>query len=107
MTSRPADKLLRKGGEDLGFNLIAEPWVPVVQAGRYREASPLEALSTPGLVLAAHPYEEAPVLRFLLYLLAWAFQGEDEEEVAELPPEAWRERVEELLEELEELLRKG
>jgi len=79
----------------LGFNLIAEPWVPVVQAGRYREASPLEALSTPGLVLAAHPYEEAPVLRFLLYLLAWAFQGEDEEEVAELPPEAWRERAEE------------
>lgn len=79
----------------MSFNLIRDPWVPVARSGRYEEVSLVEALSTPDLVLASHPYEEAPVLRFLLYLLAWAFQGEDEEEAAELPPEAWRERVEE------------
>jgi hypothetical protein len=77
------------------LNLIRDPWIPVLKEGQLTEVSPLEALATPGLVPALHPYEELPVLRFLLFLLAWAFQGEDEEEVALLPGEELALRVEE------------
>jgi len=77
------------------LNLIRDPWIPVFKKGGLTEVSPLEALATPGLVPALHPYEELPVLRFLLFLLAWAFQGEDEEEVALLPGEELALRVEE------------
>ena len=68
------------------MNLIREPWFRVLREGRVAEVSPLEALATPGLLPAFHPYEEAPALRFLLHLVAWSFQGEDGEEVALLPP---------------------
>jgi hypothetical protein len=77
------------------LNLIRDPWIPVLKEGQLTEVSPLEALAARGLVPALHPYEELPVLRFLLLLLAWAFQGEDEEEVALLPGEELALRVKE------------
>ena len=67
------------------MNLIREPWLRVLREGRVAEVSPLEALATPGLLPAFHPYEEAPALRFLLHLVAWSFQGEDGEEEDQVP----------------------
>jgi hypothetical protein len=69
----------------MALNLIRDPWIPVFREGKLGLVSPLEAVATPGLVPALHPYEELPALRFLLFLLGWAFQGEDEEEVGLLP----------------------
>jgi hypothetical protein len=69
------------------LNLVRDPWIPVFREGKIDTVSPIEAIATPGLVPALHPYEELPALRFLLFLLGWAFQGEDEEEVALLPGE--------------------
>ncbi len=71
----------------MALNLIRDPWIPAFRGGRLGLVSPLEAVATPGIVPALHPYEELPALRFLLFLLGWAFQGEDEEEVALLPGE--------------------
>lgn len=89
------------------LHLVKEPWIPVLDGGRLREVSPLEAISRPGLLPALHPYEEVPVLRFLLYLLAWAFQGEEAEEVALLPGEELALRVEERTGEFSEAFRLG
>jgi hypothetical protein len=69
----------------MALNLVRDPWIPAFREGRLSLVSPLDAIATPGLVPAFHPYEEVPALRFALFLLAWAFQGEDEEEVALLP----------------------
>jgi hypothetical protein len=67
------------------LNLVRDPWIPAFREGELGLVSPLEAIATPGLVPAFHPYEELPALRLMLFLLAWAFQGEDEEEVTLLP----------------------
>jgi len=80
------------------LNLVRDPWIPVFREGEIGLVSPIEAIATPGLVPALHPYEELPTLRFLLFLLAWAFQGEDEEEVALLPGKELALRVEERVE---------
>jgi hypothetical protein len=69
------------------LNLVRDPWIPVFREGKINLVSPIEAIAAPGLLPALHPYEELPALRFLLFLLAWSFQGEDEEEVALLPGE--------------------
>jgi hypothetical protein len=77
------------------LNLVRDPWIPVFREGKIDLVSPIEAIAAPGLLPALHPYEELPALRFLLFLLAWSFQGEDEEEVALLPGEELALRVEE------------
>ncbi len=79
----------------MALNLIRDPWIPAFREGELVAISPIEAIATPGLVPAFHPYEELPALRFALFLLGWAFQGEDEEEVALLPGEELALRVEE------------
>lgn len=73
----------------MAFSLIDDPWIPLHTPQGYALATPLEALTRSEAQLAADPYEELPVLRWLLFLLGWTFQGKDSEDVAALEPEAW------------------
>ena len=64
------------------FSMIHDPWVPVLGERGYEEVGVVEALArAEELRLAPEAYEEVPLVRFLLFVLAWAFQGEDEGEV--------------------------
>ena len=79
----------------MSFSLLDDPWIPVRAGQGYREVSLLEALRRSEEVsLAADPYEEVPLLRFLLFTLAWALQGRALEEALTLSPAALAAEVE-------------
>lgn len=85
-------------GSKVSFNLVSEPWIPVLTStGRFERVGIWKALTEAGLIrqiAASNPMDNVALLRFLLAVLMWCRPGPEPEDCRSLDgadglPDKW------------------